>query len=290
MGAWGTGLYQDDTTCDVKEDYINLLKIGTEPKDAMKEMIENWKDCIEDVEEGPLFWFALTDTQWKYGLLDEKVKKIALQYIEAGTDLERWKEDKKLYEKREIVLEKLKEKLNSEQPQGKKIPKLHLSKRMFNIGDIILYQIQNEELKEHRWYKKYVLLKIVGIKKLGIGIEPIEKYHNEIDIMSLYNWIGNTKPNENVLNVLHIININEPMDIDEDIERNLTTVLNPFSKREIKKYGLEVIENTQKNTYTDNEVREKFLGCAWPSIYSFDFDIVRALEKAENKGELIDET
>lgn len=68
---------------------------------------------------------------------------------------------------------------------------------MFNIGDIILYQIQNEELKEHRWYKKYVLLKIVGIKKLGIGIEPIEKYHNEIDIMSLYNWIGNTKPNEN---------------------------------------------------------------------------------------------
>lgn len=121
MGAWGTGLYQDDTTCDVKEDYINLLKIGTEPKDAMKEMIENWKDCIEDVEEGPLFWFALADTQWKYGLLDEKVKKIALQYIEAGTDLERWKEDKKLYEKREIVLEKLKEKLNSEQPQGKKI-------------------------------------------------------------------------------------------------------------------------------------------------------------------------
>ena len=104
MGAWGTGLYQDDTTCDVKEDYINLLKIGTEPKDAMKEMIENWKDCIEDVEEGPLFWFALADTQWKYGLLDEKVKKIALQYIEAGTDLERWKEDKKLYEKREIYL------------------------------------------------------------------------------------------------------------------------------------------------------------------------------------------
>lgn len=40
----------------------------------MKEMIENWKDCIEDVEEGPLFWFALADTQWKYGLLDEKLK------------------------------------------------------------------------------------------------------------------------------------------------------------------------------------------------------------------------
>ena len=41
MGAWETGLYQDDTICDVKEIYINLLKIGTEPKETMEEMIEN---------------------------------------------------------------------------------------------------------------------------------------------------------------------------------------------------------------------------------------------------------
>lgn len=290
MGAWGTGLYQDDTTCDVKEDYINLLKIGTEPKDAMKEMIENWEECIEDVEEGPLFWFALADTQWKYGLLDEKIKKIALQYIEAGTDLERWKEDKKLYEKRKIVLEKLKEKLNSEQPQGKKIPKLHLRKRIFKTGDIILYQIQNEELKEHRWYKKYVLLKVVGLEKSGIGIEPIENYYNERDIMSLYNWIGNSKPDIKVLSRLKIINIVEPLDFEEDYERDLTTGLNPFNKREVKKYGLEVIGNTEDDTYTEKEVKEKFLYWHSLNLYTFDFDIVRSLEKAENSGELIDET
>ena len=290
MGTWGTGLYQDDTTCDVKEDYINLLKIGTEPKEAMEEMIENWEDCIEDVEEGPLFWFALADTQWKYGLLDKKVKKKALQYIEAGTDLERWKEDKKLYERREMVLEKLKEKLNSEQPQGKKIPKLHLSKRIFKTGDIILYQIQNEELKEHRWYKKYVLLKIVGLEKSGIGIEPIENYYNERDIMSLYNWIGNSKPDIKVLSRLKIINIVEPMDFEEGYERDLTTGLNPFNKREVKKYGLEVIGNTEEDTYTAKEVKEKFLYWHSLNLYTFDFDIVRALEKAENNGELIDET
>lgn len=28
MGAWGTGLYQDDTMCDIKEDYLDLLKVG----------------------------------------------------------------------------------------------------------------------------------------------------------------------------------------------------------------------------------------------------------------------
>lgn len=28
MGAWGTGLYQDDVTCDIKEDYLNRLRIG----------------------------------------------------------------------------------------------------------------------------------------------------------------------------------------------------------------------------------------------------------------------
>ena len=289
MGAWGTGLYQDDTTCDVKEEYLNLLKIGTEPEEAMEEMIINWEDCIEDVEEGPLFWFALAETQWRYGLLDEKVKEIALQYIEEGIDLERWEEDQKLYTKRKAELEKLKEKLESEQPKGKKIPKLHLIKRIFNTGDIILYQIQNEELKEHRWYKKYVLIKIVGLYKSGIGIEPIEKYHHETDVMSVYNWIGDNKPDIKILNNLHIINITEPMNFFDNDERDLTTGLNPFSKMKIKKYGLEVIGNTKKDTYSDKEVKEKFL--YWHSLnsYTFDFDILRALEKAEDKGDLVNE-
>lgn len=28
MGAWGVGLYQDDVTCDVKDEYLDWLRVG----------------------------------------------------------------------------------------------------------------------------------------------------------------------------------------------------------------------------------------------------------------------
>ena len=120
MGAWGTGLYQDDTTDDIKEEYLNYLRIGLTNEEATNKVLEENDWWEEDEEEAPLLWFALADTQWKYGRLMDKVKKQALKYIEEGTDLERWEEDKKLYKKRKEVLEKLKEKLNSPMPKEKK--------------------------------------------------------------------------------------------------------------------------------------------------------------------------
>lgn len=41
MGAWGTGLYQDDTTCDIKEDYITYLKVGTTNEEETRIIEEN---------------------------------------------------------------------------------------------------------------------------------------------------------------------------------------------------------------------------------------------------------
>ena len=41
MGAWGTGLYQDDTTCDIKEDYITYLKVGTTTEEETRIIEEN---------------------------------------------------------------------------------------------------------------------------------------------------------------------------------------------------------------------------------------------------------
>ena len=107
MGAWGIGLYQDDVTCDVRSDYVNRLKVGLSNIDATKDLIELNLDFIEDPDDGPLFWLALADTQWKYGRLLPEIKEIALEYIRSGTDLEKWKENKKQYEKRKKVLEEL---------------------------------------------------------------------------------------------------------------------------------------------------------------------------------------
>ena len=37
-----------------------------------------------DVEEEPLFWFALADTQWNYGRLLPEVKEQALAWLDKG--------------------------------------------------------------------------------------------------------------------------------------------------------------------------------------------------------------
>lgn len=28
MGTWGTGIYQDDLTCEIREEYLNRLRVG----------------------------------------------------------------------------------------------------------------------------------------------------------------------------------------------------------------------------------------------------------------------
>ena len=284
MGTWGTGLYQDDTTCDVKEEYLNLLKIGTEPEEAMEEMIINWEDCIEDVEEGPLFWFALAETQWRYGLLDEKVKEIALQYIEEGIDLERWEEDPKLYTKRKAELEMLKEKLESEQPRRKKIPKMTFKRAKWKVGDIILYQILNENLKDHKWYKKYVLLKMVGTNKYNVGSLPREKYYDEYELLSLYNWIGDKEIDIEKIDELKIIFIREGTVYDPS---EVTIVGEYFlEKKDLKKINAKVIKNDMKNLYTE-EVRKKYPIYSGYNIYNFDSVVIDALEREEKRGNLV---
>lgn len=76
MGAWGTSLYANDTTCDIRGDYIDKLRRGKSNEEATQELIDQYKDIEGDREEEPLFWFALADTQWNYGRLLPEVKEM----------------------------------------------------------------------------------------------------------------------------------------------------------------------------------------------------------------------
>ena len=43
MGAWGTGFYSDDTTSDVRDTYLDLLRKKTPPEEAVVRMEEQWQ-------------------------------------------------------------------------------------------------------------------------------------------------------------------------------------------------------------------------------------------------------
>ena len=107
MGAWGVKLYQDDVACDVKNEYIFKLKVGLSNEVITQNMINNYLVSEDEI----IFWLALADTQWRYGRLREEVKENAIKIIDSGMDLERWKENIDLLEKRKQILFELKSQL-----------------------------------------------------------------------------------------------------------------------------------------------------------------------------------
>ena len=42
MGTWGVGIYQNDISADVKEDYIAKLKSGKSDEVALKEILSEY--------------------------------------------------------------------------------------------------------------------------------------------------------------------------------------------------------------------------------------------------------
>lgn len=289
MGAWGVGLYQDDVTCDIKDDYLNRLKVGYSNIEATQEVIDYNMDCIEDEEEGPLFWMALADVQWRYGRLLPEIKEDALKCIREGTDLERWKENPRQYEKRKLVLQELEERLNSPQPPEKKLTKLKIHKAEWEIGDVLLYQIHNgelrgnEDVKNSKWYNKYVLLRIVGITRTNIGSLP-RIYSNEQNIAKIYNWVGDERPNIEDIGKLEFIVGTNSYGRLEDVMYTLR-----YNRKELQK--LNFITILKDNQYEQPSERiTRGLGIPWENIHSIDISIIHALSLAEENGNLIDET
>lgn len=162
MGFWGYKLYENDIALDVKDEFIELLKKGMDCVSATKQMIEGNAGLLQDEEDCPVFWFALADTQWDYGILLDEVKQQAIQQIDSGTDLKVWETASPSdYNKRKTVLLKLREKLLSTQPDKKKIRTSRLFRCDWKLGDVFAYQLRSEKAKELGVYGCYLLLQKV---------------------------------------------------------------------------------------------------------------------------------
>lgn len=91
MGAWGTGLFDDDTTCDVKDQFIEYIEEGNSAEEATKFILEEYVDEFdieEELEEISLVYIGLAAIQLEKGCLQEEVRNKAIALIERGADLE----------------------------------------------------------------------------------------------------------------------------------------------------------------------------------------------------------
>lgn len=150
MGAWGAGLFSDDTALDVKGDWEELYKRFGEPEQTTRELLANHDADDEDL--GPVVVLALAMCQWKYGCLQPDIKARALKVVRSGAGLHLW-EDPKDLARRKVVYTRVAETLQQPQPARKRVKQLTpLEPTPFKPGQLLKYRC---------WDGEFVLLWVV---------------------------------------------------------------------------------------------------------------------------------
>lgn len=185
MSFWGSSLYSNDYTCDVRDTYIHYLETNCDNNTAFLKTIESYNEYL-DTELEPLLWYALADSQWSVGRLMPIVKKNALSWLETGGGLELWKGNAKNESGWKKTILKLTDKLNKPQPKEKKIENpADFQYNPGDAGDVFSYQFHSLEAENLGYYNKYILLQKIGVAQNGYGytcphIVFFDKIFNEI--------------------------------------------------------------------------------------------------------------
>lgn len=150
MGAWGTGIFDNDTSCDIRDEFINYLEEDKTVEEATKLILNEYLDN-DDLEEISLVYIGLASIQMEKNCLQEEVRKIAIEMIERGADLELWEESKaKDYEKRKQLLYELKKELLNFKF---KATKPTIKRRRIKLGDVYAIPLPNGKYAFGRVFK-----------------------------------------------------------------------------------------------------------------------------------------
>ena len=195
---------------------------------------------------------ALANIQWEYGRLLDNVKEEAIKRIRSGIDLERWEEDKKLYEKRKEELKKLEEKLKKTMPEEKRVAKHRIYKCPWNIGDIYAYQIkENEEYKG----KYMCFIKISEITYSDQDTNPT---------VYVYNKLFDEIPTEEQLKgVKYLPQFYKPSVYERNVDKKILYKCDMWIQNSTKRYIKDYIYigNNKKYLIPNNEDDDSYFCC-----------------------------
>lgn len=235
--------------------------------------------------------------QWKYGMLQDNIKKRAIFYIDNEVDLEFWHEDNKMLEKRRKVLNDFKTKLNTENPKSKHPSRLSPKNAPYSVGDLLLYKIHSEELKDNKWYNHYVLFRVIGNAKAYVRYLPKDKMYYESNVLAIYNWVGTKYKNriEEKLVFIKMKNnhkiLDERFDVIEKIDKKMgfekiSSDGTFIGKKIVNK---KILPDLPDSLSKEDELWWNQLGFGWSlGQFSFECGIIQSLEKAQQEDLLIE--
>jgi hypothetical protein len=147
MGAWGTAIFSDDTALDIRDEWREAILDGVSAEDATARLLQSFDDQLGDDDTERLFWMALAAAQFETGRLLPDVRDRALGIIDAGGDVELWRELAGDAEARQRarVLERLAVKLRGPQPKPKRLRRTPDFTVPFDVGDVVYVHDEDKE-------------------------------------------------------------------------------------------------------------------------------------------------
>ena len=275
MGAWGVALYSDDYTRDVRGDYRDALWFGKTDEEAIQEVIR--KNAPKPgSEDESVFWYALADTMWNYGRLTPEIKEKALYYLENVQEDDRW-DSEKTWERRKLVLAKLKEKLLSEQPPRKRVSRYVPYVCPWKLGDVFAYQMHKKASEEYGALGKYILFRKVT-----------ERYawpHNTIPVIQIYKWIGDQIPSIEEIKELPVLKMDSGV-CGYPIWAKYFFGLDINSNRELKAQNFRYVGNIQDDQLVTLTEEQKWARFEVRGANNFDLCFLSWFTEVKN-GELV---
>jgi hypothetical protein len=174
MGAWGAGLWSDDTAYDVRAAYRNALEDGLSDEQATQKVLTGFATELADEDAAPVVWLALAVSQHERGRLTPDVRERALTVIDTGADLRRWEHlGARERGRRAAVLTRVRARLMSPQPPRKPVRRRPRHVTTLKPGDILAYRAPSG---------RFHLLAVRAVDENRYGAFPIVRlldYHRE---------------------------------------------------------------------------------------------------------------
>ncbi len=144
MSSWGFAPMSNDTSEDIRDSFETKLKYKKDFETTIKEILEENKDVLSDVDDSSNLWLALAERQWQYGFKNTQIKDIVQKICLEGYAQDIWKEEgEKAYNKRMLALKKFYIKIQIPKEKPKKLPKLIIRKAIFEKGDCLSIKLDN---------------------------------------------------------------------------------------------------------------------------------------------------
>ena len=163
MGAWGPAVFSDDTACDIRSDYRELLEDGIDDAEVTRRVIAGYQHLDDD--EAHVLWLALAAAQSALGRLDDSVRSEALRVIDGDIGLELWAEaGAEELAGRKAALTKLRATLTGPQKSPTKVRRPWSHVTDLSPGDVLAYALPDG---------KRALFRVARLDAQRVGTAPI---------------------------------------------------------------------------------------------------------------------